>query len=100
MKVILISFLLTSVAFAGEGPCANKAKYEAIRHYKAESGTIQGSDGPQYSAVLIKANGNVYDYEVTIADNNEDGDYWEVDYKVRVQEKNRACKTIFVKKAR
>ena len=99
LTIILFSILIySSHATASEGPCANMAKREAIRRYKAENGTIQGSDGIGYTAQLLKHNANILDYVVTISDNNEDGEYWEVDYYVRLDGRTQACKIMAVKK--
>lgn len=103
MKLIITAvsafLMMTSAAkAANEGPCANFAKSGAIRAYKAETGTIQGSNGIEYSAKLIGTRGDISDYLVTIADNNEDGESWEVDYAVKVKGSNSSCKILAVKK--
>jgi hypothetical protein len=98
MKFVLISIMFMTQVFAAEGPCSNRAKYEAIRRYKAETGTVQGSDGIGHAAVLESTRGRTYTYLITISDNNEDGEYWEVDYKVSIQETNGSCKILNVKK--
>ena len=97
MTFFLTSFLSLSV-LASEGPCVGFAKFGAIRAYKSEMGTVQGSDGIGYSAVLKNNNKDIYTYLVTISDNNEDGEYWEVDYDVKVQTKSFGCKLLTVKK--
>ncbi|KYG68015.1 hypothetical protein AZI87_01725 [Bdellovibrio bacteriovorus] len=98
MKSILALFVLLSSAqsFAAN-PCENHAKAAAIRTYKAAVGTVQGSEGIQYSSVKEEGWNNPYLYTVTIADNNEDGETWEVDYEVQVQDKAGKCKVLSVK---
>lgn len=91
MKTILtIALMLAATAgFA----CENYAKYSAIKAYKAEVGTVQGSDGIGYDATLIALRGDVSAYVVSISDNNEDGEYWTVDYQVVL---GKSCKTLKV----
>lgn len=90
-------FLIPSFAFAAEGPCSNYAKFAAIRAYKAEVGTVQGSDGIEYSASLLEHQGSIYKYSVSISDNNEDGESWTVEYLVDVKrEPTQSCKVISV----
>jgi hypothetical protein len=92
----LIAFF--SPAFATEAsPCINMAKYGAIRAYKAEMGTIQGSDGIQYEATLTGTRGEFSSYLVAISDNNEDGESWTVNYTVVVR-KTQICSVVSVKK--
>lgn len=93
----LLAFAFTAPAFAENSPCANMAKSAAIRAYKAETGTIQGSEGIQYEALLVGVRGNNYNYLVSISDNNEDGETWEVDYSVVVQSAG-ACRVLSTKK--
>jgi len=101
MKILLSLLALLLLPLHGsaqaEGPCSNMAKYAAIRAYKAEMGTVQGSDGIDYSATLIAQRGEFAGYLVTISDNNEDGDRWEADYNVSVRLKD--CKVVLVRKA-
>lgn len=96
----LIIFLGTAAGAraAPQGPCANFAKFAAIRAYKAEMGTVQGSNGIDYSAEMIRSDRGTTTYVVTIRDNNEDGEVWEVDYSVRVKGPNPLCKILSVKK--
>jgi hypothetical protein len=98
----LIALLsLAASAQANEIPCANMAKYAAIRAYKAEVGEVQGSDGIQYSAVATATRGNYISYLVTISENNEDGESWEVGYNVNLlwqQNAKPECKILSVKK--
>ncbi len=64
----------------------------AIRRYKAEVGTVQGSEGVGHAAVLLDQGAReTYHYRCTISDNNEDGKYWEVDYRVTVRETGGAA---------
>jgi hypothetical protein len=67
-----------------EGPCSGYAKSAAIRAYKAETKTVQGSRGIEYIARLVDTKPESLTYLVTIADNNEDGDTWQFDYLVDV----------------
>lgn len=76
--------------------CANMAKNGAIRAYMSEMGTVQGSEGIQYSAHLVHQTGNSYKYEVVISDNNEDGETWDVNYLVQVQLRGTSCKIVKV----
>lgn len=98
MKTIFTAMVFSaSLASAGAaGTCANMAKFGAIRAYHSEMGVVQGSDGIQYSAELIDSDANNFSYRVTISDNNEDGDTWDVHYTVKVQLRGRTCKVIRV----
>ena len=91
----MMTVSLTSFA---EEKCENYAKASAIRAYKAELPTIQGSDGISYIALLLgeQSGLGLFDYIVSIGENNEDGDYWEIDYAVRVQalEETDKCETV------
>ena len=98
MFKLLIALLISTSAVASEGPCANTAKYAAIRAYKAEVGPVQGSDGIQYSAVLKQHNSDILQYVVTISENNEDGEFWEMDYSVKLKGQEASCKVLSVKK--
>lgn len=99
MKAILLTVgvLLISASALAQGPCENFAKFGAIRHYKSIMGTVQGSEGIEYSSKFIGTQGNISDYVVTIVDNNEDGEMWEVDYSVQVQDTGKKCKVLAVK---
>lgn len=99
-KLILAVFMILGFgasALASDGPCANYAKYGAIRAYKAEFGTIQGSE-MEYEAELIQENDGVLSYLVSIYDHNEDGEYWTMEYDVDVTRvnRNRSCKLVKV----
>jgi hypothetical protein len=99
MLPIFSLLALISTAFAQDSaPCANMAKYGAIRAYKAEVGTIQGSAGIQYTASLTGVRGDFASYVVAISDNNEDGETWTVNYTVVVRKTNQQCALISVKK--
>ncbi len=78
--------------------CANMAKFGAIRAYKAEVGTIQGSDGIQYEATLTGVRGEVASFLVSIYDNNEDGETWTVNYSVVVRKSENRCSLVSVNK--
>jgi hypothetical protein len=99
----LIALLSVAVpAQANEIPCANMAKYAAIRAYKAEVGEVQGSDGMQYSAFATSVNNGRITYLVSISENNEDGESWEFGYYVDLRWREKAspqCKIISVTKA-
>lgn len=97
--VFLALLALSAPSMAAEFPCANMAKYGAIKAYKSETGTIQGSDGIQTVAVPTSARGNLISYLVTISDNNEDGETWEVDYTVVLREISTGkCQVLSTKK--
>lgn len=90
--IIALSIALFSLStFA----CENYAKYGAIKAYKAEMGTVQGSDGIEYEATLVGLRNDISAYVVSISDNNEDGEYWTVDYSVVL---NKSCKILSVTK--
>jgi hypothetical protein len=98
MITLLSLFAFLNVSFATpEAPCANFAKFGAIRAYKAEMGTIQGSDGIEYEATLTGTRGELSSYVVAISDNNEDGETWTVKYSVVVR-KTSACSVVSVKR--
>ena len=81
--VSLMAVIALSQLSLGETKlCENYAKYAAIRAYKSEVGTIQGSEGIEFSATLLKLKNEWVEYQVTISDNNEDGETWTVDYWV------------------
>lgn len=94
----LMSLAVQAAPTSAPGFCSNYAKSGAIRAYKAEMGTVQGSDGIQYTAKLATIIGDVASYVVSISDNNEDGERWTVDYSVQVQRQGTACKVLHVKK--
>ncbi|MBX3040774.1 MAG: hypothetical protein KF789_08730 [Bdellovibrionaceae bacterium] len=95
---LLFSIFAGSVASAQTAaPCANYAKYGALRVYHATMGTVQGSDGAQADARHLNSHGDEHSYVVTISDNNEDGEGWEADYGVRVRGFNQQCQVVFVK---
>jgi len=77
--------------------CEGFAKAAAIRSYKAEMGTVQGSEGSEgieYGAkIMDNVNPDSAIYIVDIFDNNEDGDTWTVNYLVEVK-KNAQQKCI------
>ena len=92
-----ITLALLGLGFSAESmACANFAKNAAIRAYFAEVGTVQGSEGIQYEATLLSSRNNIEAYLVAISDNNEDGEYWTVDYQVVLNAQNN-CKVISVK---
>lgn len=97
MMVLLLSGSVSSLAFGATNPCKNYAKNAAIRAYKSETGTIQGSDGIKYVATQVKNSGQFFEFQVTISDNNEDGETWNVDYLVQLQ-RNATCKVVKVQK--
>jgi hypothetical protein len=90
---------MSQLTFGVTKPCANYAKYAAIKAYKAEVGSIQGSDGIEYTATLLKKQGQLVEYKVAISDNNEDGETWTFDYWVQLEKQpNSVCKIIKVRK--
>lgn len=96
----LISFFAqTELTLAEDAStCANMAKYGAIRAYKAEVGTIQGSEGIQYDATLTGLRGEFASFLVSISDNNEDGETWTVNYSVVVRKTENRCSVVSVTK--
>ncbi len=96
LVVSLLILAVSSLAVAQENTqaCSNFAKYEAIRKYKADTGTVQGSDGIEYSAQLLKETSTQYQYVVEISDNNEDGEYWTLAYTVTLEKKT--CKKVSI----
>lgn len=98
MKYIFAFFVLvlSTPVFAATQPCENYAKSAAIKTYIKKAGTIQGSDGPEYSSVRDESFNNPYIYIVTIYDRNEDEDYWEVDFEVKIKKSGNTCKVIYV----
>ncbi len=94
----VVLMVLSVPVLAEQDRCVNYAKYGAIRAYKAEMGTVQGSHGIEYVAELKGTQGVFSDYVVSIYDDNEDGDTWQVDYAVRTETLAKSCKLIFVKK--
>jgi hypothetical protein len=101
MLSLIAMLSLTASAQANEIPCANMAKYAAIRAYKAEVGEVQGSDGIKYSATVASARYNAVFYLVSIRENNEDGESWEFKYSValRYEPKGKPqCTVLWTKK--
>lgn len=96
MSKLIFTALVFSANVMASGPCENMAKYGAIRAYMSEVGTIQGSDGIQYEAKLISSTENIFNYEVIISDNNEDGEYWDTTFQVRVKQRGTSCKVVSV----
>ncbi len=99
--VVALLALTTSVSASISGPCSGHAKSAAIRAYKAQMGTVQGSDGIEYEIKeKLKAKLPFHNYVVTIFDNNEDGDTWSVDYFVMTKLEGQTCKVLKVKEER
>lgn len=90
---LIISLFISSVAYAS---CDSKATNYAVRAYEAQ-GPVQGSEGMEHETKLISSRQGILDYVVTIWDNNEDGETWEVDYQVVVDNKTGSCKKVLVK---
>ena len=92
--------LAPALATAGE-TCENYAKYFAIRDYKANLGPVQGSDGIQYESELIYVDelpgGDEYLYKVIVNDNNEDGEYWSVNYELLLEHNKTTNKCSLLK---
>lgn len=100
---LFVSLIGGNLAFANADAnrCENYAKYAAIDAYKAKMGSVQGSDGIKSVAILIKKKGLYIDYKVTISDNNEDGDTWNIDYLVQIQmQLNLQCNIVKVQMIR
>lgn len=83
-SVLLLSFSAT-FSYAAE-KCEGYAKYFAIRDYKANTGVVQGSEGIDYQSELISSLNDEHTFKVAITDNNEDGQYWTMNYEVVVKE--------------
>lgn len=93
----LITTFLTPAAFAtSRYKCENYAKGAAIRAYKAEVGTIQGSEGMEYNARKLRTDdeGNIF-FRVHITEGNEDGESWTFNYLVKTSD---SCRILLVKK--
>lgn len=99
MKLMTILGLLLSLNVFANDVCLNQAKYQAIRTYHAETGVVQGSDGITYQGQFLDQEGESLRYVVTIQDNNEDGEYWFVDYEVVMKLENKKCKKVSVRNA-
>jgi hypothetical protein len=101
MKLLIATLLstvtFTAVAEASSAPCANFAKYGAIREYRKDVPQGQGSTDMRYGAELVRSTGQNYEYLVTILDSDEDAETWEVDYSVLVRRAGSACKVLSVK---
>lgn len=85
----LFNVIIATVLFSGVAQAANlcegHAKYGAMKAYAEEMGVVQGSDGATRDATLIdNLNAKKATYIVGISDNNEDGEYWTVNYLVKV----------------
>jgi len=94
---LLIFSLNTQAATTTE--CANHAKSAAIRTYINEVGTVQGSEGIQYEIKeKLKAKLPFHNYIVSISDNNEDGEYWTVDYFVMTKKVGDKCQVLKVQR--
>lgn len=92
--ILISGFVSLAVAQENNQACSNYAKYQAIRKYKADTGTVQGSDGIEYSAQLLKETSTQYEFVVEISDNNEDGEYWTLAYTVTLEKKT--CKKVSI----
>ncbi|KHD87370.1 MAG: hypothetical protein OM95_14825 [Bdellovibrio sp. ArHS] len=97
MKSVLAIFvLLFSVSSFAADSCENHAKAAAIRLYKKVAGAVQGSEGIHYWSAKIDGWNNPFLYKVTIADSNEDGDTWQIDYEVKIEDRAGQCQTLSV----
>lgn len=95
IRILLMGLMfVSSVAFAEEQTCANYAKYGAIKAYKSEMGVVQGSDGVYSEAQFVSRNDSTYKYNVTVWDNNEDGDVWGQQYTVEVKKVGTKCQLV------
>lgn len=97
IMILIFAVTVSPLAFGTTNSCKNHAKYAAIKAYKAEMGTVQGSDGIECTETLLKKQGKLAKYKVTISDNNEDGETWDVDYLVQIH-RGSACKILNVQK--
>lgn len=102
MKFLMTALIALAPAFAFAGEtCENYAKYFAIRDYKKNVGDVQGSDGMQIESEMISVgtypDGDEYLYTVSISENNEDGDYWTVNYEITLEHKKAAQKCTLLK---
>lgn len=99
MMILIFAATVSPLAFGAAKPCENYAKYAAIKAYKAEMGTVQGSDGIGYTATPLWVRSSPVSYKITISDNNEDGETWTVGYYVELQvEQDSRCKILEVRK--
>ena len=100
MKNLLFVFglsVLSMQVFAIED-CSNKAKYYATKVYHAQMGAVQGSDGIEREARLVSERGDILNYVVTLSDNNDEGEAWEVDYRVSIDNSAGECTKRYVRK--
>jgi hypothetical protein len=91
---LLMTLFISAVAHAS---CESKATNYAVRVYEAAIGPVQGSEGMEHETKLVSTRQGILDYLVTIWDNNEDGEIWEVEYQVVVDNKTGACRKVLVK---
>ena len=98
--MVLAALAASSTAMAAkeETACAKRAKFGAIRAYKAEVGTVQGSTGIEYDATFLSAKGFVQTYAVSISEGNDENESWEFTYRVKVQVAGDGCKLLSVDK--
>jgi hypothetical protein len=95
MKIFaLILLAYSSLSFATPN-CSNKAKYFAIKLYHAETGVVQGSEGLESEASLLRITTNTIQYKVSVFDNNDEGEAWGVDYLVVL---TPSCQKKFLKR--
>lgn len=100
MKSSIVFFALVLFSFRtfAANECKNKAKYYAINTYHAETGVVQGSNGISYQAEFLSEKKGIQKYQVKIEDNNEDGDYWTIEYEVTIDNASGACLKKRIKK--
>lgn len=94
--VLIVTFLFTTLpCLANSKTCENYGKFGAIRAYKSEVGTVQGSEGISYEVIqTLKSEDPFYNFIVAITDNNEDGDVWTVNYLVKTKKLNKKGKQV------
>jgi len=93
LSMFIVSTLFSHIAFSAETTCENYGKFGAIRAYKSEVGTVQGSEGIEYEITkTVKKEDPFYSFVVSITDNNEDGEVWTVDYLVETKRTNKKNK--------
>jgi hypothetical protein len=105
IATLMIFIFFPQTGFSADQMCENYGKFGAIRAYKAEVGTIQGSDGIEYEVKSMAHHDPYYNFVVTIYDNNEDGEQWSVFYIVKTKKTEKLnkkglpiCKVLSTKK--
>lgn len=92
---LFLAFLMATPVFAND-VCLKKAMGFAGNAYFSEMGTVQGSEGPDFTGTFLKQSGSRLTYKVFIFDNNEDGETWTSKYLVVIDYKNQKCQKVSV----